>query len=303
MLPEKSWKLEAIGRLFLSIIACILGGEAIARAVQAASKPIAHDWKFILSSMAAISAFGATVASLRKPWTLERALPRMIISLFFFQIGIVCAMIEEKLAGRPPSVFPISQMLISFLAFQGAALFLVHGFLKNHDANWSEAFGFLQQWQIAALWGLIIGSLFFKAGQLLQGVSIEALKHLPIPVKSEEQQAIQTLRLASSWADRIVLGLGTIVLAPFAEEILFRGILYTAIKRAGFQNLAVWATSLLFALIHFNVGIFLPLLVLAVILAYLYEYTGNLLASIVAHATFNAINFFTLYYVQQTTVR
>jgi len=75
MLPEKSWKLEAIGRLFLSIIACILGGEAIARAVQAASKPIAHDWKFILSSMAAISAFGATVASLRKPWTLERALP------------------------------------------------------------------------------------------------------------------------------------------------------------------------------------------------------------------------------------
>src|SRR5689334_23114649 len=132
MLPEKSWKLEAIGRLFLSVMACILGGEAVARAVQAASKPIAHDWKFILSSMGALSAFGATVASLRKPWTLERALPRMIISLFFFQIGMVLAMWEEKLAGRAPPGLSISSMLISFIAFQGAALVLVERFLKEH---------------------------------------------------------------------------------------------------------------------------------------------------------------------------
>src|SRR5436190_13636130 len=157
MLPEKTWKTEAMIRLGLSIAACIFGGEALARAIQAASKPIGHDWRFILSSMAAVSAFGATVASLRKPWKFEQLLPRMIISLFFFQLGMVFAMFEEKLAGRAPTVLPISQMLISFLAFQGAALWLIHRFLKEHALRWREAFGFVQKWQIAVLWGLIVG--------------------------------------------------------------------------------------------------------------------------------------------------
>jgi membrane protease YdiL (CAAX protease family) len=298
MLPQKSWKLEAIGRLGLSIVACMLGGEAVARAVQAASKASAHDWKFILSSLGALSAFGATVASLRKPWTFERALPRMIISLFFFQIGMVLAMLEEKLAGRAPPGLAISSMIISFVAFQGAALALTHRFLKEHAVRWRDAFGFLEKWEIAVLWGFIAGTLFYLVGRQLQEISAKVMTHLPFPVKPQEQQAIQTLRLASSWLDRIVLGVGTVMLAPIAEEILFRGILYTAIKRAGFPNLAMWATSLLFATIHFNLAIFLPLLVLAIVLSYLYEYTGNLLAPIAAHATFNAINFITLYVYQ-----
>jgi membrane protease YdiL (CAAX protease family) len=50
-----------------------------------------------------------------------------------------------------------------------------------------------------------------------------------------------------------------------------------------------------------NVAIFLPLLVLAVILTFLYEHTGNLLAAITAHAVFNAMNFATLYIRQIST--
>jgi membrane protease YdiL (CAAX protease family) len=279
----------------------VLAGEVTARALQASSKATAHDWKFLVSSMAALGAFGGVVAILRKPWTAEKFLPRTIIALFFLQIGMVCAMWLEKLVGRSSGVISISQMLVNFVAFQGAALLLADRFLKDHALRWAEAFGLMNGWQRALLWGLIAGALFFQIGQLLQALSAKLMMHLPVPVKAEEQPAVQTLRLASSWIDRIVLGAGTIVLVPFAEETLFRGILYTALKGIGFPRVALWITSLLFAAIHFNVAIFLPLLVLALVLTLLYEYTGNLLAPIAAHATFNAINFITLYRLQSQT--
>jgi hypothetical protein len=48
--------------------------------------------------------------------------------------------------------------------------------------------------------------------------------------------------------------------------------------------------SALFALIHLDAAIFIPLFVLALGLTWIYERTGNLLASIAAHALFNAVN-------------
>jgi membrane protease YdiL (CAAX protease family) len=85
------------------------------------------------------------------------------------------------------------------------------------------------------------------------------------------------------------------VLAPAAEEMLFRGILYPAIKQAGFPRLALWGTALLFAAIHLNLVTFFPLMVLALGLTWLYERTDNLWSSIIAHALFNAMNFVILY--------
>jgi len=71
---------------------------------------------------------------------------------------------------------------------------------------------------------------------------------------------------------------------------LFRGVLYPAIKRAGYPKLAWWATSIVFAAIHLNLTIFLPLLLLSLLLVWLYEQTDNLLAPLTAHALFNAAN-------------
>jgi membrane protease YdiL (CAAX protease family) len=60
----------------------------------------------------------------------------------------------------------------------------------------------------------------------------------------------------------------------------------------------LWVTALFFAAMHLNVASFVPLLVLALVLTFLYEYTDNLLACIIAHSCFNAMNFI-LFYVWQ----
>jgi len=144
--------------------------------------------------------------------------------------------------------------------------------------------------------GAILACVFLPLGMALQWLCGLIMVHLPhLNLKPEEQEAVQTLEMAATWFPRVILGVVTIVLAPAAEEMLFRGILYPAIKQAGFPRLALWGTAVIFAAIHLNLVTFVPLLVLAVALTLLYERTDNLLAPITAHALFNAMNFIILY--------
>ena len=103
-----------------------------------------------------------------------------------------------------------------------------------------------------------------------------------------------------SWGGRLTLGVIAVLLAPVAEEALFRGILYPAIKQTGHPRLALWGSSLLFAAVHMNAVSFVPLALLALVLTLLYERTDNLLAPIAAHVLFNALNFVTLFLIPQT---
>ena len=91
-----------------------------------------------------------------------------------------------------------------------------------------------------------------------------------------------------------LLALMAVAVAPVAEETLFRGILYPAIKAAGYPRLALWGTSILFGASHVNLVTFLPLTFLALALTWLYEKTDNLTAPILAHSLFNTANFFQL---------
>jgi membrane protease YdiL (CAAX protease family) len=108
------------------------------------------------------------------------------------------------------------------------------------------------------------------------------------------QEAVQLLSTTKEWNGRLLLGIITIALAPAAEELLFRGILYPFIKRR-WPRMALWGTALLFGAFHMYLPGFVPLALLALILTWLYEKTDNLLAPIAAHSLFNTVNFALLY--------
>ena len=182
----------------------------------------------------------------------------------------------------------LGRMLVGVLSFQGAALVLVWRFVREHDLHWAEAFGFRNRARSAVLLGALAVFVFFPMGRLLQLLSIKILTWLHLDPTG--QTAVEVLRLASRGPGLLAFALVTVVVVPLAEELVFRGILYPAIKYAGFPRLALWGTSALFAAIHFNLAIFLPLLLLALVLTWLYEKTDNLLAPIAAHSLFNAVN-------------
>ena len=87
---------------------------------------------------------------------------------------------------------------------------------------------------------------------------------------------------------RIAVIVMAVIVAPVAEEVLFRGYLYGVIRRFGGRLPALLTSSLLFAAIHVHLPSMAGLGLLAVILCLLYERTGSLWATITMHATFNA---------------
>ncbi len=213
---------------------------------------------------------------------------RLLLGIFMcVAIGALLTLLVRGANGAKPEL-SLGRMMVSVLSFQGAALALVWRFVREHEMSWAEAFGFRNRRSRALLLGALAVIMFFPVGQLLQLLSVKLLTWLHLDPTA--QTAVEVLRGASRGPGLIGFVLITVVLVPLAEELVFRGILYPAIKCAGFPRLALWGTAALFAAIHFNLAIFPPLLLLALVLTWLYEKTDNLLATIAAHSLFNAAN-------------
>lgn len=78
------------------------------------------------------------------------------------------------------------------------------------------------------------------------------------------------------------------VFIPLAEEIFFRGYVYTAIRQRLHPIGAVGLSAFIFGFAHLNLSLLGPLTLIGLSLILLFEYTGSLTAPIVAHATLNA---------------
>ena len=191
------------------------------------------------------------------------------------------------------------QMMILIAFFQGAALGWIALFLYQSNISWGVAFGLRPPSRIRAIAsGLAVGILVLPAVWVLQFISewaMELLKFKPVA-----QAAVTELQSpALTVTEKILFGLFTIVLAPIAEEALFRGILYPSIKQTGHPRWALWGTSVLFGIMHFNMATLVPLVFLALVLVFLYESSDSLLTPIATHSMFNAANFFYLIFGEQ----
>lgn len=80
------------------------------------------------------------------------------------------------------------------------------------------------------------------------------------------------------------------IVAPFAEEILFRGFLYPTLKRYSQPLVALVVTAAIFAAIHLHLPALFPLFILSCLLTAAYELSGSLWVPILVHAGFNAVN-------------
>ncbi|QYY37360.1 CPBP family intramembrane glutamic endopeptidase [Ruficoccus sp. ZRK36] len=77
------------------------------------------------------------------------------------------------------------------------------------------------------------------------------------------------------------------IIAPVVEELIFRGALYRFLKGRLHPLVALTLSSLVFALMHFNLLQFVPLFLLAMLLGRSYERSGSILVPIALHACFN----------------
>ena len=87
----------------------------------------------------------------------------------------------------------------------------------------------------------------------------------------------------------VYISLFVAIFGPIAEEIFFRGFMYNAIKAKFGVKKGLFLSSFLFAAFHMHLVGFLPIMLLGLLLAYLYEKTGSLIASITVHIIHNSL--------------
>ena len=233
-----------------------------------------------------------------KPWRGEAVLQFCGAQLFCFCLSLMLAGLLQKTglaAFRAPDGF--GAVLLVTLGFQGAAWLLMLFFFWQHQMGWREALGFRgPHLPRALLLAALTVIVLLPVALGLQQVSAMALAKLGWP--PEEQMAVTLLAGTKSWGMRVYLGGFAVVLAPVAEEFIFRGMLFPFVKQLGWPRLAWFGVSFAFALIHDDAATFVPLFVLALALTWLYEKTDNLLAPIAAHSLFNAANLVILCFVK-----
>ena len=129
-------------------------------------------------------------------------------------------------------------------------------------------------------WGVLawIGStiVLFLVSELLARIG------RPPPVGPAEQ----AIAMLNPWLVTVAI----VVFAPIAEELFFRGIVFNAWLREAGRTWAYVGSAALFAAIHLSLESLLPIFLLGLALAWVYQRTGNLLAPITMHATVNGIS-------------
>lgn len=116
----------------------------------------------------------------------------------------------------------------------------------------------------------------------------------------EPQETVKAFQKSDGIGFKFLVIFLAVVIAPLAEETLFRGFVYGVLKRYTDAPFAALSSSLMFAVIHMHVGSLLPLWMLAVLFCLAYEITGCLLVPMLLHSIFNAVSIIAMLFVDKT---
>lgn len=106
------------------------------------------------------------------------------------------------------------------------------------------------------------------------------------------QDTAEALYSASVGMQIVCLGL----LSPIAEELVFRGLMYRRMREDTKAGVAIVYTAVVFGLFHGNTVQIIYATAMGIMLAYLCEKYGSVLAPAIAHVTANLISIFATYF-------
>ncbi len=128
---------------------------------------------------------------------------------------------------------------------------------------------------------------------VLVGV-ISAVTNL-IPIFQADQAQDVGFKSLTNQSGYLLAFVTLVVIAPIAEEVLFRGYLYGKLRRHIPIWAAIMATSILFAAVHGQWNVAVDTFILSVVMCGLRELTGSIWSGILVHMIKNGIAFYILF--------
>jgi membrane protease YdiL (CAAX protease family) len=129
----------------------------------------------------------------------------------------------------------------------------------------------------ALLWGIIGG----VASSLAALIYIQVIQSIDVFPALRQQGQVTNASIA------LWLAILAVVAAPVFEEFIFRGLIFGGLRRSVNVAIATLASAAIFAIVHPPVSV-IPVFVMGVCAALVYERTRMLAAPVVSHAIYNA---------------
>ena len=147
-----------------------------------------------------------------------------------------------------------------------------------------------RRWWLVPILSVLVVFVMLSLLQALELAGYNAWIADLLGVEDPSQEAVKMLKETKDPLTFGMMALVACVGAPLAEEVVFRGYVYGAVKKLSGIWFSVLFSGLFFAAVHMNVASLLPLFVLGVALAVVYEATGSLWTPIAVHFLFNGVN-------------
>lgn len=234
---------------------------------------------------------------IRGEWLMSDVIAILALSLFTLPIsfaGITVVLgIAEQYSKSWISTFSISFIGTSLLLILPLWFILKVCTRPLRDAGWKDN-KFYRYVGLGLLFVIPIFFVSYYSEEIIVRASINI-----VPSQAENIQKIRSEehKMGSElWPENpneiwkiISSGFLLVVLAPLGEELVFRGMAYTALKKRGSKRRALIISSLIFAIAHLQAIHFIPVFLTGLALAYLFEYTNSLIPPITLHATINLL--------------
>jgi membrane protease YdiL (CAAX protease family) len=225
------------------------------------------------------------------PWRAREAF--LIALLAFITGGFISLLLTAVVHPHPGAVGDDTRnalILVATILIEGSLAFWVWMWVKlRHHAGAKELkLGFKQGDIGAGILAALLAVSWIVGGIITQ--LIEAIRGTPVNQPEQLPSDLHGVSIA-------LAGFAVIVVAPFAEELFFRGFIHQAFRRWRGVMHASLLSALVFALAHFDPLLIAGIFPLGVVLAYLFERRQSLGANITAHATYNLIGFILIVFV------
>jgi uncharacterized protein len=216
----------------------------------------------------------------------------IVTTLVLTVVGVVVVTVLLPDHGAASSEAATQYVILGGLILQNAAMVGVVLFtiLVLYDQHWVATGLSLRHWKPRVAIGLLTALVVLPVSQLLERLSSQVLRanqYATLIQHAYRTQWDDLSRLFDGPGGLILAILVVGVLAPFGEEVFFRGFVYRCFRARWGRVAGMVASAALFAAIHVHPVGLLPIFFIGCVLANLYERTGTLIAPITLHAVNN----------------
>lgn|GEM_PF-4086533 len=196
----------------------------------------------------------------------------------------------------PRAKFPLSEQLLVDIAGKTAGILIAVKLARHRAGGRHGSNGLWPFWTLPE--GTPPRSIWFDVGVgvlaypislwvVLSFGLLNKFLHEHLHGVPDTNRIISELMQQQSLSTMVILMISATAGAAFFEELFFRGMMYNVFYRYLGGALSAVMAAMIFAGVHFVYSQILPLLALAMILTWLYDWTGRLVSSMTLHAVNN----------------